>query len=61
MTEEVEPKWISGFWRRIGALFIDTLIVGGVGLVLGLFFENFFVQVGAWANALGLTKEEAHD
>jgi uncharacterized RDD family membrane protein YckC len=55
MTEEVELKWISGFWRRIGALFIDTLILGAVGLVLGLFLESFFVQIGAWGRLVGFS------
>lgn len=55
MTEEVELKWISGFWRRIGALFIDTLILGVAGLALGLFFENLFVQMGSWGRLLGFS------
>jgi len=55
MTEEVELKWISGFWRRIGALFIDTLILGAAGLVLGLFLESFFVQIGAWGRLIGFS------
>ena len=55
MTEEVELKWISGFWRRIGALFIDTLILGATGLVLGLFLESFFVQIGAWGRLVGFS------
>lgn len=53
MTEEAELKWISGFWRRIGALFIDTLILGAAGLVLGLFLESFFVEIGAWGRLIG--------
>lgn len=55
MTEEVELKWISGFWRRIGALFIDTLILGAAGLVLGLYLESFFVQLGAWGRLVGFS------
>ncbi len=55
MTEAAEPKWISGFWRRIGALFIDTLILGIVGLVLGLFLETTFVQIGAWGRLVGFS------
>lgn len=55
MTEELELKWISGFWRRIGALFIDTLILGAAGLVLGLFLESFFVQIGAWGRLVGFS------
>lgn len=55
MTEEVEPKWISGFWRRIGALFIDSIILGIVGLVLGLFLETTFVEIGAWGRIVGFS------
>jgi uncharacterized RDD family membrane protein YckC len=55
MTEQVELKWISGFWRRICALLIDTLILGLVGVVLGLFFESFFVQIGAWGRLVGFS------
>jgi uncharacterized RDD family membrane protein YckC len=55
MTEEVDQKWISGFWRRIGALFIDTLILGIFGFVLGLALESIFVQIGAWGRLVGFT------
>jgi len=46
-TEEVEPKWISGVWRRIGALFMDALILGIAGSGLGLFLEGAFAELGA--------------
>lgn len=55
MIEEIELKWISGFWRRIGALFIDTLILGIIGLALGLFLDNFFVQLGRWGRLVGFS------
>lgn len=55
MTEEVELGWVSGFWRRIGALFIDTLILGVAGLVLGLFLESLFVQMGGWGRLVGFS------
>ena len=55
MTEEVELKWISGFWRRIGALIIDTLILGIAGIVLGLFLESTFVLIGAWGRLVGFS------
>lgn len=55
MTEAVDLKWISGFWRRIGALFIDTLILGVVGLVLGLFLESLFIQMGGWGRLVGFS------
>lgn len=55
MYKKIEQKWITGFWRRIGALLIDTLILGGVGLVLGLFFESAFVQMGGWGRLVGFS------
>ncbi len=53
MTEEKEMNWISGFWRRIGAFLIDGLILGLVGMGLGLFLENLFVEMGAWGRFVG--------
>lgn len=55
MTVEVKLKWISGFWRRIGALFIDTLVLGVSGLALGLFLESLFVQMGGWGRLVGFS------
>ncbi len=46
-------KWISGFWRRIGAFFIDSLMLGAVGLGLGFFLEKQFVQLGGWGRFVG--------
>jgi uncharacterized RDD family membrane protein YckC len=51
--EEVQEKWICGFWRRIGALFIDSLVLGILGYVVGLFLEDTFVQLGAWGRLIG--------
>lgn len=51
--EDVQEKWICGFWRRIGALFIDTLVLGIFGYVVGLFLEDTFVQLGGWGRLIG--------
>lgn len=53
MTEEVRQNWIASFWRRIGALFIDTLILGLIGFVLGLVLGGTFVQIGDWGRSIG--------
>lgn len=53
MTEEKELKWISSFWRRIGAFFIDSIILGLIGLGLGLFLEDYFVEIGIWGRLIG--------
>lgn len=51
--ENVQEKWICGFWRRIGALFIDTLVLGVFGYVVGIFLEDTFVQLGGWGRLIG--------
>ena len=53
MSEEVRKNWIASFWRRIGALFIDALMLGIIGLVLGVVFEDAFVQIGVWGRLVG--------
>lgn len=51
--EEEQEKWICGFWRRIGALFIDTVVLGVFGYAVGLFLEDTFVQLGGWGRVIG--------
>lgn len=53
MPEENNMRWISGFWRRVGALFIDTIILGIVGLGLGFALETQFVELGGWGRFVG--------
>lgn len=53
MTEEFGVKWISGFWRRIGALLVDIIILGVIGLGLGLVLEKQFVELGSWGRLIG--------
>lgn len=53
MYTESSQGWISSFWRRIGAVFIDGLILGVVGFVLGSAFEQQFVQLGGWGRVVG--------
>jgi len=53
MIEGSDAKWISGFWRRIGAFAIDTIILGVVGIGLGLILEKQFVQLGGWGRFVG--------
>jgi len=55
MIEEVQQRWIANFWRRIGALFVDTLILGLVGFLLGLALESTFVQIGGWGRLIGFS------
>lgn len=53
MTEEKKIRWISGFWKRIGALIIDTIFLGIIGQCLGIFFESFLVEIGVWGRLVG--------
>jgi uncharacterized RDD family membrane protein YckC len=53
MAEKDDMNWISGFWRRIGALFVDSIILGVVGLGLGLALEKQFVELGGWGRFIG--------
>lgn len=51
--EQLDPKWIAGFWRRSGAILIDLIIIGTIGFLLGLALENVFVQLGGWGRLIG--------
>ncbi|TVV42999.1 RDD family protein [Thalassolituus sp. C2-1] len=53
MSEEIQQNWIAKFWRRVWALFIDTLILGLVGFLLGLALDSTFVQLGGWGRFIG--------
>ena len=44
---------ISGFWRRVAAFFLDSIILAVLGLLLGLFFYQQFVELGGWGRAIG--------
>lgn len=47
-------KWIAGFWRRIGALIIDSLILGAFGFLLSLFLKEYFYNLGDSGVLVGL-------
>lgn len=53
MTEENKMRWISGFWRRVGAFFVDVIILGIVGIALGFVLEAQFVELGGWGRFVG--------
>lgn len=53
MSDEIKNNWIAGFWRRIGALFIDTILLGLFGFLLSMIFESVFVQIGVWGKLIG--------
>jgi len=44
---------IAGVWRRFLGVFFDSLVLGAFGCVLGFFFVDVFVEIGAWGRLLG--------
>jgi uncharacterized RDD family membrane protein YckC len=44
---------IAGFWRRVLALFIDSLVLGALGAILGFFLFDWFVSLGGWGRLVG--------
>ena len=46
ITPQPENRIISGFWRRLLAFFLDGIFIGVFGFILGLFFFDFFAQIG---------------
>ena len=45
---------IAGFWRRLLAWLIDTLILGLIGQLIGLIFSSFFFTIGLYGRFIGL-------
>jgi len=53
-TELIKQNPIySKFWNRVGAYFIDILVLGLIGFILGLFLKDTFVQLGSQALLVG--------
>ncbi|RUL75956.1 RDD family protein [Dyella choica] len=50
---ELPTLTIAKFWPRLGALFIDLLIVGAVGYVLGIFLFDTLARLGVYARIVG--------
>ncbi|OOG60158.1 RDD family protein [Rhodanobacter sp. C03] len=44
---------IAGFWRRLGALVIDLILLGIVGLIMGALLFDTFARMGAYAKLIG--------
>ena len=53
MSGNTAPTWIAGFWRRIGAAMLDSLILGIFGMIIGMFLETTLVEIGLWGRLLG--------
>jgi uncharacterized RDD family membrane protein YckC len=46
-------RTIAGFWRRLGAFFLDCLVLGVIGGAAGFFLTDEFVRLGPWGRLLG--------
>lgn len=44
---------IAGFWQRLGAFFLDCLLLGAVGAAAGFFLFDEFVRLGPWGRLVG--------
>jgi uncharacterized RDD family membrane protein YckC len=44
---------IAGFWQRVVAGLVDSIILGLVGVGLGAVFSDKFVQLGVWGRLVG--------
>jgi|WetSurMetagenome_2_1015567.scaffolds.fasta_scaffold116290_1 uncharacterized RDD family membrane protein YckC len=44
---------IANFWTRVGSFLIDMVILGILGMILGLIFYNFFVNLGKYGYLIG--------
>jgi uncharacterized RDD family membrane protein YckC len=48
-------RTIAGFWRRLGAFFLDCLILGAIGIAVGFFLAEEFARLGPWGRLLGFS------
>ena len=43
----------AGFWRRVAAFLVDSVILGLIGYALGLVLFDTFVRLGPWGRCVG--------
>lgn len=57
MSDEqpINSKVIAGFWLRVGAFAIDSLVLGVLGLALGALLGSVFVKIGFWGRLIGFS------
>lgn len=63
MTDEKpagEPSQIAGFWRRLLALFIDSILLGVLGACLGFVLYDYFASIGGWGRVIGFVIATAY-
>jgi len=48
-----QTRTIAGAWRRFGAFFLDCIVLGTLGLVVGFVFNDQLVDMGPWGRLVG--------
>src|SRR3989442_15191444 len=51
--QSTEPRILASLWRRLGAFFLDCLLLGAMGVAIGSFFIQRLVDLGPWGRLLG--------
>ncbi len=52
--QELPPgQVIAGFWRRVAAAVVDSLLLGLLGMCLGAVFYDALASIGFWGRGLG--------
>ncbi|HEY1448388.1 MAG TPA: RDD family protein [Caulobacteraceae bacterium] len=59
MNDEVQPPW-AGFWRRIGAFVMDTLIIGVPAYLICFEAFDAFAALGEFGRLIGLVVATAY-
>jgi uncharacterized RDD family membrane protein YckC len=54
LDQPIPDREIGSLWRRIVAVFIDSIIVGIAGTLIALPFFDTFSRLGAWGRLVGL-------
>lgn len=50
---DASPTPFAGFWRRVGAIVIDVLLLGVIGAALGWLAFDALAALGSWGRVLG--------
>lgn len=54
VAQDIEKRWIAGFWRRSFAFAIDIIVLGCIGYAAGLLLEDFFVHHRLGGRLIGM-------
>ena len=51
--KKAADSFFSGFWVRVLAFFIDALLIGTAGLIIGKVFYGFLIEISPYGRFLG--------